>query len=419
MKLGKKIFLMLSLIVATTIIAIGVYFGSAYVFSTGTLSKTFKEFEGQEISKAIDKNEPFSVLLMGVDTGTAERGSTWEGNSDSMILVTVNPKTKKTTMTSLERDIMVKLKGPKSNDQNGEEAKLNAAYAAGGAQMAMMTVEEMLDIDIDYYMQINMQGLMDLVDAVDGITVTNHFDFPISIAQNEPDYTATVAPGTHRLNGEQALVYARMRYDDPEGDYGRQKRQREVIQKVMKKVLKLGNSVSSYKKILNAVAGNMQTDIKINSSTIPSLFKYADTVNHVKEYQLKGEDADINGGSYQIPTAKAILKTQNRIKKQLGRKTKTLKHLKTNVITYEELYGIALDYGEESTESEDASTYSENAVVDDGVQPVPSETYDYQTPQESYPAVDTTVPNSSSQGIYNEQAPANQGQYSETIQPAY
>ncbi|MGT2833215.1 biofilm formation/cell division transcriptional regulator BrpA [Streptococcus halotolerans] len=411
MKLGKKIVLMLSLIIATTIVAIGVYFGSAYVFSTGTLSKTFKEFDGRETSKAIDKNKPFSVLLMGVDTGTAERGSTWEGNSDSMILVTVNPKTQKTTMTSLERDIMVKLKGPKSNDQNGEEAKLNAAYAAGGAQMAMMTVKEMLDIDIDYYMQINMQGLMDLVDAVGGITVTNHFDFPISIAQNEPDYTATVAPGTHRLNGEQALVYSRMRYDDPEGDYGRQKRQREVIQKVMRKVLKLGNSVSSYKKILNAVAGNMQTDIKINSSTIPSLFKYADTVKHVKEYQLKGEDADINGGSYQIPTAKAILTTQNRIKKQLGKKSKTLKQLKTNVITYEELYGIGLDT-EESVESEES--YGE-----DSNQSVPSETYDYQAPQESYPAADTTVPNANSQGVYNEQVPANQGQYSGTIQQAY
>ncbi|MGX7776308.1 glycopolymer--peptidoglycan transferase LytR [Streptococcus pluranimalium] len=407
MKLGKKILLMILLIITTTFVAAGVYLGSAYIFSTDALSKTFKDFEGEKISKAIDKTEPFSILLMGVDTGTTERSSTWEGNSDSMILVTVNPETQKTTMTSLERDILVKLKGPASNDQNGEEAKLNAAYAAGGARMAKMTVEEMLDIDIDYYMQINMQGLMDLVDAVDGITVTNNFDFPISISQTEPDYKATVAPGTHRINGEQALVYSRMRYDDPEGDYGRQKRQREVIQKVMQKVLKLGNSVASYKKILNAVAGNMQTDIKINSSTIPSLFQYADTVQHIKEYQLKGEDADINGGSYQIPTAKALLKIQNTIKKQLGKAVNSLQQLKTNVITYEELYGLDVPL-DDSSEEESVATEDSTGTVN---HQYGDETI--QGSQETYPVNDGT------QVFYNDQVPADQGYYGETGQPAY
>lgn len=80
-----------------------------------------------------------------------------------MILVTVNPETKKTTMTSLERDILVTLTGPEDNDMNGVEAKLNAAYASGGAQMAIMTVQSLLDITIDYYVQINMQGLVDLL----------------------------------------------------------------------------------------------------------------------------------------------------------------------------------------------------------------------------------------------------------------
>lgn len=397
MKLGKKIVLMMTLIITTTIVAIGVYLGSAYIFSSDALSKTFKNYDDGKTSEAIDKTEPFSILLMGVDTGTQERQSTWEGNSDSMILVTVNPKTKKTTMTSLERDIMVVLKGPKSNDQTGERAKLNAAYAAGGAEMAMMTVEEMLDIDIDYYMQINMQGLMDLVDAVDGITVTNHFDFPISISQNEPDYTATVEPGTHRINGEQALVYSRMRYDDPEGDYGRQKRQREVIQKVMRKVLQLGNSVTSYKKILLAVSGNMQTDILINNATIPSLFKYIDTVQHVKEYQLRGEDATVDGGSYQIPTAETILKTQNTIKKQLGKRKGTLENLKTNVITYEELYGLST-YGESSSQVEESIPY------DDG-------SYSVEVPQPSVPAVDQgTIYYDQSQGVVYPEPTIGEGQ---------
>ena len=155
-----------------------------------------------------------------------------------MILVTVNPKTKKTTMTSLERDLLTDIEG-------SGEAKLNSAYAEGGADLAISTIQKVLDIDIDYYALINMQGMIDLVDAVGGIEVTNHFDFPISIAENEPEFQAKVEPGTHKINGEQALVYSRLRYDDPDGDYGRQKRQREEIQKVVAKLLKM-DSIGSY-----------------------------------------------------------------------------------------------------------------------------------------------------------------------------
>lgn len=402
MRLGKKIVLMMMLIVTTTVVAMVTYFGSAYLFSTGTLSKTFKTFEGEKTSEAVEKLEPFSVLLMGVDTGTAERSSTWEGNSDSMIVVTVNPDTQKITMTSLERDILVRLKGPESNPQNGQEAKLNAAYAAGGAQMAMMTIEEMLDIDIDYYMQINMQGLVDLVNAVGGITVTNSFDFPISIAQNEPNYTATVEPGTHLINGDQALVYARMRYDDPEGDYGRQKRQREVIQKVMQKVLKLGSSVTSYKKILKAVAGNMQTDIKINSATIPRLLRYTDAAKQIKEYQLRGEDANIGGGSYQIPTAKSLLTTQNTIKEMLGKKKKTLEEMTTNVITYETLYGVTADISYSSGEIN--TGYIGDTTVSNNFYPQPEPSYENQAPQTS-PATNPAADTSGAEVTYKESLP--------------
>ena len=334
MKLRKKILLMITAIIATTLVALGVYVTSAFNFSTNELAKTFKDYNTSD-SEAIKQTKPISILLMGVDTGDSERKSTWQGNSDSMILVTINPETKTTTMTSLERDVLVTLSGPKDNDMTGVQAKLNAAYASGGAKMAIMTVQDLLDIEIDNYIQINMQGLVDLVDAVGGITVTNNFDFPISIAEKEPEYTATVEPGTHKINGEQALVYARMRYDDPEGDYGRQKRQREVIQKVMKKILAL-DSVSSYKKILSAVSGNMQTNIEISSSTIPSLLGYTDALSNVETYQLQGEGEMINGTSYEIVSADHLLEIQNNIKKQLGQKESDT--LKTTTVLSEDLY---------------------------------------------------------------------------------
>ena len=352
---------MITAIIATTLVALGVYVTSAFNFSTNELAKTFKDYNTSD-SEAIKQTKPISILLMGVDTGDSERKSTWQGNSDSMILVTINPETKTTTMTSLERDVLVTLSGPKDNDMTGVQAKLNAAYASGGAKMAIMTVQDLLDIEIDNYIQINMQGLVDLVDAVGGITVTNNFDFPISIAEKEPEYTATVEPGTHKINGEQALVYARMRYDDPEGDYGRQKRQREVIQKVMKKILAL-DSVSSYKKILSAVSGNMQTNIEISSSTIPSLLGYTDALSNVETYQLQGEGEMINGNSYEIVSADHLLEIQNNIKKQLGQKESDT--LKTTTVLSEDLYGTydsSYSSGYDTTYSDG---YNSNYYYDD------------------------------------------------------
>ena len=352
---------MITAIIATTLVALGVYVTSAFNFSTNELAKTFKDYNTSD-SEAIKQTKPISILLMGVDTGDSERKSTWQGNSDSMILVTINPETKTTTMTSLERDVLVTLSGPKDNDMTGVQAKLNAAYASGGAKMAIMTVQDLLDIEIDNYIQINMQGLVDLVDAVGGITVTNNFDFPISIVEKEPEYTATVEPGTHKINGEQALVYARMRYDDPEGDYGRQKRQREVIQKVMKKILAL-DSVSSYKKILSAVSGNMQTNIEISSSTIPSLLGYTDALSNVETYQLQGEGEMINGTSYEIVSADHLLEIQNNIKKQLGQKESDT--LKTTTVLSEDLYGTydsSYSSGYDTTYSDG---YNSNYYYDD------------------------------------------------------
>ena len=94
---------------------------------------------------------------------------------------------------------------------------MNSAYAQGGAKLAIKTIQDLLNIHIDRYVMINMKGLVQLVDKVGGITVNNPFDFDISIEENEPEYTAKIAPGRQEINGDQALVYSRMRYQDPEG----------------------------------------------------------------------------------------------------------------------------------------------------------------------------------------------------------
>ncbi len=367
---------------AVTAIGVGAYAWTIYNQSTDTLSRTYKGL-GNE-TNVIAETKPLTILLMGVDTGSGSRSDAWQGNSDSMILLSVNPKTKKTVMMSLERDILTQI------DENGQttEAKLNAAYAYGGAELAISTIQDLMNIHIDRYVMINMQGLVQLVDAVGGIEVNNTFDFPISIEENEPEYTATVEPGKHLINGDQALVYARMRYQDPEGDYGRQKRQREVIRKVVEKVLSL-NSVSHYQAILRAVSNNMQTNIALDSGSIPQLLGYQDAFRHIQSEQLRGEDATLaDGGSYQLVTSEHLLEMQNLIRKTLG--LDLVKSLKTNAVLYEDLMGG------NSLRSTDSSSYEEyNGTYDATSQPA---TYGggYNSYSAEVPSNAETVPSVSS-----------------------
>lgn len=337
MTIGKKIFLMSLAIVGLTLGAGLIYGASLLNFSTGAISKTFKQLNGEEEITPIDATEPLTILLMGVDMDQATRGGDWEGGrSDSMILVTVNPKTKETNMMSLTRDIMVEI-AEANGESSGTVEKLNHSYSYGQAPMAIATIEKMMDINIDRYIEINMDGLVELVDAVGGIEVNNTLGFPISISEHEPAYTSIVQPGKQLVNGDQALVYARMRYDDPEGDIGRQRRQREVITAIIKKLLQL-DGLTQYKKILTAISNNMRTNIEISPATIPSLLGYKDSVSKLNSYQLRGVDQMVDEIYYQLPTSEHLLEMQNILKKSIGLEENT--GLVTNVKVYEGQMGL-------------------------------------------------------------------------------
>ncbi|HEL9633704.1 TPA: LCP family protein [Streptococcus suis] len=337
MTIGKKIVLMSLAIIVLTLGAGFAYGISLLNFSTDAISKTFRQLGGEEEITPIDATEPLTILLMGVDMDQATRGGVWEeGRSDSMILVTVNPKTKETTMMSLTRDIMVEI-AEANGESTGTVEKLNHSYSYGQAPMAIATIEKMMDINIDRYIEINMDGLVELVDAVGGIEVNNTLGFPISISEYEPAYTSIVPTGKRLVNGDQALVYARMRYDDPEGDIGRQRRQREVITAIVKKLLQL-DGFTQYKKILTAISNNMRTDIEISTATIPELLGYKDSIKNLHSYQLRGLDELVEEVYYQLPPTQHLLEMQNVLRTSIGLDAKT--DLTTNVKVYEGQVGL-------------------------------------------------------------------------------
>ncbi len=165
----------------------------------------------------------FAVLLMGTDTGALDRTEKM-GNTDTIILAVVNPEKKRYTLMSIPRDTMAQMVG--SNQFRVE--KINAAYSLGGARMSMASVSKLINVPIKYYALVNMGGIMKMIRYVGGINIRPTLSFEYG------GYIFKKDKLTH-MGGAGALAYSRMRYDDPQGDYGRQQRQRQVITTLIKK----------------------------------------------------------------------------------------------------------------------------------------------------------------------------------------
>ena len=303
MSKGKKIFAIIFGIILVLFLAVVGMGAKLYWDVSKSMDKTYETVERSKKSQVnLNNKEPFSVLLLGIDTG--DDGRVEQGRSDTTIVATVNPRDKQTTLVSLARDTYVDIPG------QGKQDKLNHAYAFGGASLAMDTVENYLNIPINHYVSINMAGLIELVNAVGGIEVNNNLTF----SQDGYDFTI----GKISLDGEQALSYSRMRYEDPNGDYGRQERQRKVIEGIVQKVLSL-NSVGNYQQILTAVSDNMKTDLSFDDMKKIAL-DYRSAFGKVKQDQLQGTGFMQDGVSYQRVDEQELTRVQQELKNQLNTK---------------------------------------------------------------------------------------------------
>lgn len=269
-----------------------------------------------KISKKLQKGEPVSVLAMGTDVGALDRGNKG-GNTDSIELFTINPKTKRITMTSIPRDTLVRV----NTDDGADYVKINAAYSIGGPKQTVKQVSELLDVPIDYYAVINMGVLKKVVNSLGGVEVDNPFAFTYEGHHFKK--------GTQHLNGNEVLKYSRMRYQDPNNDYGRQKRQQQILSSVIAK-FKQSGSISSANKIMDAVGDGVKTNIPIDD--IATLYgNYHNAMNNVSTYHFQGQDATIDGVSFQIASPKEINRISKLVRKQLGLKLVTVSNHETRM----------------------------------------------------------------------------------------
>jgi len=281
----KRKWLRITLITLGVLVLLsGVYIYSVYHSLTNAVDTMHQPIKRIGPDKRTDDlnlgdKHPFSVLLLGVDQRVGD-----VGRSDTIIVMTVNPKKQSIQMVSIPRDTRTQIIG------KGFDDKINHAYAFGGVEMSMATVENFLDIPIDYYVQVNMEGFKEIVDAVGGVTVQNDLDFT---------YGGVHFPkGQLDLNGDEALKYSRMRYEDPRGDFGRQQRQRQIIQAVIKEGASL-NTLFNYGDIFNALGKNVRTNMTFDEMlSIQS--KYKSATNKMEQHQIKGQGQMIDSIYYYI-----------------------------------------------------------------------------------------------------------------------
>jgi LCP family protein required for cell wall assembly len=296
--MGKK-FLLFSLTSVTVLILGVISFTFQFVTSIGASMDeevNRKElFEKHVETIDLKDGDPISILLMGVDTRPGEEG----GRADTMVLLTINPDSQSMHMVSIPRDTYANIEGALN--------KINSAYQVGGPEETIHSVENLLDVPVDYFLQINMEGFEGIIDAFDGVEVNNDLEFT--------DKQVHFPEGQIRLDGKEALIYARMRKKDPRGDFGRQIRQRQVIEALMQK----GENISSITKF-GEVVKVLEKNIKTNMSPIEMWniqSNYKDSRKNIMEHKIEGKDKTMKGTYYYMPDKEKLHDISDQLKNHL------------------------------------------------------------------------------------------------------
>lgn len=235
--------------------------------------------EKEEITKSVDvSNTPFNVYISGIDTsGSISKVA----RSDVNMVATVNPITHEVLLTSIPRDYYVKL------HTSGSYDKLTHT-GIYGINETVSTIEDLLKIDINYYVRVNFTTVIDLVDVIGGITVNSDYSFTTHGMGKKYFF----AKGINNLNGQQALAFARERKSFKDGDRQRIKNQQIVLTAILNKVSQSSTILSKYTSILNTLEGSFDTNI--NPNDFKSLIKLQ--INdmpswNIQKNSLNGSDA--------------------------------------------------------------------------------------------------------------------------------
>lgn len=273
----------------------------------------YKE-EATDIKKPVAVNKDcFTIFISGIDT----RGPvSTVSRSDVNMLATVNTNTNQILLTSIPRDYYVYIPELDAKD------KLTHA-GLKGIDSSVSTLEELLNIDINYYARINFTSLITMVDALGGITI----DVPYTVGQ--PGWQSYFPKGVHHMNGEQALWFSRERYSLPNGDNDRILNQQRVIQAMIDKLIS-PKIITNYNDILDSISGSFETNMSSKEIT-DFLKKQLETMDawEVQSYALQGTGSNFYGGAmmpdsklyYCVPDEASVRQANEYINKMIRGET--------------------------------------------------------------------------------------------------
>lgn len=263
----KKILITTATIIACIIIATSLYINT----SLNKAQKTTLDSDKLGIVKK-DNTKVKNIALFGIDAVEGELG-----RSDSIMIISMDDKHKNVKISSLVRDSYVDIEG------HGED-KLNHAYAFGGPELAIKTINQNFQLNVDDFVAVNFSTLPKIIDMVGGVEVEVYEDEVNNINdyiqdnnyRNNTNSSGIDGAGVQTLNGTQALAYCRIRYTEG-GDIRRTERQRTVISSLMKKASEL--SVTEYPKLLNELLPMVETSLS-NSEIVKLASKGLGMINN-------------------------------------------------------------------------------------------------------------------------------------------
>ena len=229
--------------------------------------------------------DPFIVYLSGIDTRSGKLPT--KSLSDVNLLLAINPKTHQILMVNTPRDYYVPIHGV------GQKDKLTHAGIIGGYKTSMATLEDLYDIDVKYFVRVNFNAVIKLVDAIDGITITNDLGKTYKTRHGN---NCVIKPGENKLNGDCALGFARERYAYKDGDNQRGRNQEQVLSKIIEKVTTSKTLLSKSTDLLEAMTGTFQTNL--STKEITSLVK--DQIDTMKGWSI--DIYNVTGGDLYTTT---------------------------------------------------------------------------------------------------------------------
>ncbi len=270
----------------------------------------------KKVQEEIEKLEPMNIYVSGSDSRSGNIVN--KSRSDVNMIITINPDTKTILLTSIPRDYYVQLHGT-----TGTKDKLTHA-GIYGIDMSKSTVEDVLDIKIDYTIKVGFNSVIKLIDLIGGIDVESDIAFKTHGCDGGAERT-DVKKGMNHFNGAQALSYARERYAYKEGDSHRIQNQQQVLEAVIKKVMTNKALLLKYDSLLESFGDLYRTDIP---ETLMKMF-IKKQLNDMSSWTIEKQCVDGTGASKKtysmpgrnlyvmIPDEKSINETKNKISKVL------------------------------------------------------------------------------------------------------